>query len=276
MMNCTRPVIVSTKTIGGTVDSGIGAFVIINREGWALTAAHIIAPFIHLQEDLLRRKKVDEHNSKSNEKKEYDPNWLDKQSFWLSWDSVSYESLIIYKELDLALFKLTNFNPKWIREYPVFKDPSTMKVGMSICRIGFPFTKALTSYVEKTESFVLNNGILPIPFFPNDGIYTRLLNYGTTTSDNIDVTFLETSSPGFRGQSGGPIFDKNGYIVGIQSNTVHLSLGFKQKLPDGTEIPEQYLNVGRGAHVKSILEILDLNKIRYYSESDNDGYRIVE
>lgn len=38
--------------------------------------------------------------------------------------------------------------------------------------------------------------------------------------------FIETSTPRLRGQSGGPIFDVNGAIWAIQSQTHHLKLGF--------------------------------------------------
>jgi hypothetical protein len=41
---------------------------------------------------------------------------------------------------------------------------------------------------------------------------------------NRKVKFIETSTPGLRGQSGGPLFDAKGEIWGIQSRTNFLEL----------------------------------------------------
>jgi hypothetical protein len=38
----TLPVIISRKTVSGECSSAIGAFVVINEDGWIVTAAHIL------------------------------------------------------------------------------------------------------------------------------------------------------------------------------------------------------------------------------------------
>ena len=38
----TRPVVLSRKTVGGVCSSAIGTFVVINREGWIITAGHML------------------------------------------------------------------------------------------------------------------------------------------------------------------------------------------------------------------------------------------
>lgn len=38
----TRPVIISTRTFNGEVKSGCGAFILLNKEGWILTVAHLL------------------------------------------------------------------------------------------------------------------------------------------------------------------------------------------------------------------------------------------
>ena len=44
------------------------------------------------------------------------------------------------------------------------------------------------------------------------------------------VHYLETSSAGLLGQSGGPIFDIDGTVWAMQSRTTHLPLGFAPKV----------------------------------------------
>src|SRR5882672_1473622 len=44
--------------------------------------------------------------------------------------------------------------------------------------------------------------------------------------DAQSIVGFELSTPGLRGQSGGPVFDTSGVIWGIQSRTHHLDLDF--------------------------------------------------
>jgi hypothetical protein len=73
------------------------------------------------------------------------------------------------------------------------------------------------------------------------------------------LKYVETSSPGLRGQSGGPIFDAHGSIWAIQSQTVHLQLGFSPQVKQGgTQHTEhQFLNVGWGVHAETVLGLLN-------------------
>ena len=52
---------------------------------------------------------------------------------------------------------LEGFNPEWIKEYPVFKDPDTIRPGTSLCRIGFPFMESTTDFDEQ-QALVLETG----------------------------------------------------------------------------------------------------------------------
>ena len=107
--------------------------------------------------------------------------------------------------------------------------------------------------------------IFPIPRFPIEGIFTRNINAGKSADKKFDIQYIETSSPGLRGQSGGPIFDVEGKIWAIQSQTRHLPLGFTPKIRKGNqEIEEnQFLNVGWGVHIKTILRFLDEHGVKY-------------
>ena len=83
------------------------------------------------------------------------------------------------------------------------------------------------------------------------------------------MRFIETSSPGLKGQSGGPIMDTDGVIWGIQSQTASYELGFppKMTLQTGKEIEiYQFMNVGMGVHPLSIHEFLTHEGIKYELE----------
>jgi hypothetical protein len=76
--------------------------------------------------------------------------------------------------------------------------------------------------------------------------------------------FLETSSPGARGQSGGPIFDVEGTVWAIQSHTRHVDLEFSAELTvKGRKVVEnQVLNVGLGADATEIVRFAQDNGVR--------------
>ena len=40
----THPVLISHRFFDGKIESGLGSFIILNREGWILTAAHLLEP----------------------------------------------------------------------------------------------------------------------------------------------------------------------------------------------------------------------------------------
>src|SRR5258708_6395043 len=52
--NFTIPVVLSRKTIGGDSSSSIGAFVIVNDQGWIVTAYHIVELLQKMQADAER------------------------------------------------------------------------------------------------------------------------------------------------------------------------------------------------------------------------------
>jgi hypothetical protein len=68
------------------------------------------------------------------------------------------------------------------------------------------------------------------------------------------VRMIETSSPGIRGQSGGPIFDKNGTIWAIQSSTASYEMDLNTK-------ERQYYHVGVGVHTVTIFGLFKSRNI---------------
>ncbi|MBQ7701020.1 MAG: trypsin-like peptidase domain-containing protein [Candidatus Methanomethylophilaceae archaeon] len=279
-MRFTRPVIISSRTVDGKTHSGCAAFIVLNRDGWIMTAGHVFQQMIKYQEDQKKIKDIDEIISSEgphpNLRK--DPSWITNHSFWWGQDNLAFTDGFIDLELDIAIGRLEGFRPEMISEYPVFKDPANIRPGTSLCRIGFPFIESTTDFDEEQKRFCIRQGVLPMVFFPNDGIHTRNVYMGKSRNGEYDRLYIETSTPGMRGQSGGPIFDRNGCVAAMQVRTAHLPLGFAPTIINnkGESIVEnQFLNVGLGLHVKTIMKLLDDKGIKYNRESDDQGFRIV-
>jgi len=278
----TLPVIVSNRFYDGTVTSGLGSFIVINDKGWILTVAHLFESKLKGDLDRSEISKFNEDKTKiTNDPSFMDlqkkkkiknlegdrikPKWITNNSLWWGADDFLIEKFEINKELDLAVGQIKNFDPGRVSGYPVFGDPFAMKHGTSLCKLGFPFHKVDSSFVETKNGFIIATNVLPIPRFPLEGIFTRTIESGKTKDGRFDIKLIETSSPGLMGQSGGPVFDADGNVWGIQSRTMHLPLGFEPGIKkQGKEVKEnQFLNVGLGVHVQSILQFLDSFKIEY-------------
>lgn len=275
----TNPVVVSTKQVSGKVEAGAGAFVVVNEEGWIMTAAHILIPAIVLDS---HRQKLTEYSQFSEavladgqlspeEKQlriaglEYDENWYSVVSNWWSRDNLLLSDVSYDLFLDIATAKIVNPPEEMIENIPIFRSPQNPLIpGTSLCRLGYPFHKIESTFDEVTRIFSFAPGTLPIPRFPIDGIMTRNITW--MGENNRQAKLLEISTPGLRGQSGGPIFDVNGQVCGLQTKTHHLPLGFDiEVVKDGQpQTDRQYLNAGLGLHVDEILAFFDARGIRYH------------
>jgi hypothetical protein len=154
-------------------------------------------------------------------------------------------------------------------QYPILKLPTeNFDRGRSLCRLGFPFVEVTSTYDEANNSFAFANAQLV--FFPNEGIFTRGRDAGRTPDGKHPVLFVETSSPGLRGQSGGPIFDADGRIWAIQSSTTHIALGFNPTITvNGRQTVEhQFINLGIGIHAATIVSVLDDLGVAYQVSAD--------
>lgn len=278
----TRPLIISTRTVDGNVTSSCGTFIVVNPEGWVLTAGHMFDSLVKYQQDSKKIKEVEEINARKassnvpspSETMQPDPKWLTNHSFWWGWDGLRFTNAYVNREIDVALVKLDGFRPEMVQEYPVFRDPSTFRPGTSVCRTGFPFANVATDFDETSKSFRIRNGVLPLPFFPNDGIHTRnVLKQNRSKDGNYEMLYVETSSPGLKGQSGGPIFDTKGQIYAMQVLTNHIPLGFHPVSEyDGQSIVEnQFLNVGIGVHGKLLQQIMRDHHVSFRTEGSSSG-----
>ena len=271
----TNPVITSVRFSDNSVESSLGSFVVINRDGWILTAGHILNSFMGYQN---HKKEITAHNDAvkairenaalPEEQKREEINHLksgfEKQrriinhSFWWGADNIRIEKFHVNFDIDLAIGKLNTLPDVLIKEFPKIINPEKIKPGTSLCKLGYPFYKIRTTWNSQKKGFEIDPKLFPIPIFPLEGMYTRNAFLGKSRDNKYEKKFIETSTPGLQGQSGGPIFDVNGSVWAIQSRTVSLPLGFSPKLKKGkTETTEhQFINVGLGVHPEIIVQFL--------------------
>ncbi len=273
----TQPVITSTLRRSGQVSTSLASFVIVNDAGWAVTAAHVMATEFEAgrsqkaidawkaQVDAI---KADASLTSARRKSllgrvPNDPTWIEKHSYWWGYDGATAGQVIVDQLADLAFVQLAGYPTNGITEFPVFGNPAShIRPGGSLCRLGFPFNELESSWDAGAGQFKLKPGTLPVTRFALDGMYARMLVVEEQASGRR-VSFIETSTPGLRGQSGGPIFDFAGTVWAIQSQTMHLELGFHPTVTVGGKrsTEHQFLNAGLGSDVAEIVRMAQDNGI---------------
>ena len=254
-MKFTHPLVVSTRTVDGSLSSNVATYFFISRDGWALTAAHV---FQQYQKFLYDKQHMEEYNKRkgtdSQNQAQMDPKWITNHSIWWGFDGIRESQVHLFMDADIAAVKLENVPANIHQNVAVFGDADALKIGTSLCRIGFPFVKLEPQFIN--NNFVLDQNVRNLVPFPNDGIYTRTLMQ--KIGDNILIKQIETSTPGMRGQSGGPVFDVNGVVMGMQVRTQHLPLGFAPHVTDNGQdfVEHQFLNTGVAVHASVIQQKL--------------------
>jgi hypothetical protein len=266
----------------GTVFSTMGAFIILNSEGWAITAKHVLDEIAQAQQSIaavaglddaltkLRTQKTGntkgrKHQIRDLERKKagFLSNHAEIWAGGAEWASAKPRAtdVRLHQAADLAVFRLAPFTPTVDQAYPVLRA-ETFSPGISVCRIGFPWHTVNAEFAN--NNFDVKDGF-PAPLFALEGIVSRFAII--EHPGGIKAKYVQTSTPGLRGQSGGPIFDSKGRLCGLQSSTTHLDLGFDARYQrDGEwKVERQFLNVGQAVHVDEIRAFLDSNSIAYDS-----------
>jgi hypothetical protein len=277
----TRPVVLLSRLMGGQIGTGVGTFIVLNADGWMLTAAHILDGLMRWTNDAAviagyqqAKQDIESNSNISIGKKKHLVNQLPFDEKWVTHtqlllgqpDGVSLQAQID-PIADLAIIKLNNINALGITNFPTLGNPDKpIQPGTSLCRMGFPFHTIDGVTFNEAQGIFNFPTIPPLAVFPNDGIFTREHIMIESTSGR-QVRNIETSSPGLKGQSGGPIFDSQGRVWALQSKTLSLPLGISCKATDrGKEIVEhQFMHIGIGPHVKHIREFLDMHGVKYNS-----------
>jgi hypothetical protein len=263
---------------------GAATMFFVNNDGWALTCRHVAEQLIAAEQ--ITKKYMDFKNELAFKPEKVAPKqWKHdlekkyqysksmavelKNRFINCVDVINFE-IRLHKSYDIALIKFNNFHNLFVSHFPVFpKDTSSLVQGKSLCKIGYPFPEFTNyQYNKEQDQIDWNETGNPItPVFPLDGMVTRHL-LGLPG----EIMGFEMSSPGLRGQSGGPIFDENGIIWGMQFATNHLDLNFdinQTVLRDGNEVKvsdHAFLNVGLGIHINVIKRFLVENSVKFIEE----------
>lgn len=178
--------------------------------------------------------------------------------------------IVVHPIYDLAVIKFNGYTELNYKNHAVFlKDETQVQQGRYLCRLGYPFPE-FSNYKYNSEKDDIEwtaGGQFGTPRFPIDGIITRhLLNEG-------EIIGIELSTPGLRGQSGGPLFDMDGKIYGMQSMTHHLHLGFdikEKEIFEGSKKKKisnhPFLHLGNCVHINVIKSFLKDKDIKFYEE----------
>jgi len=239
---------------------GLGTYVILNREGWVLTAYHLLLGVAQIHATYSNRPDVFTRLTRSTH-------------YWEA-EGIGLRNFVYLAQADLAVAQLEQFDPESVQVYPTLKNPQNPRIGSSLCRMGYPFLNIERVEDEQTGLLKIDPA-REIPPFVNDCLFSRTFIPENSVHDGYPVRFLETSLPGFPGQSGGPVFDDRGRLWGIQSHSCIRSLnhpfGTIEELgEDDCTIPkvQQYAHIGRAIHPETLIAFLNHKNIGFIMSDD--------
>ncbi len=282
----TRPVLFIHRNYGETVViPGSGTMFFVNDQGCAVTCKHIAMNIIasaKINEKYAgfkeaKRKLVGNKNRAGMLKKlEADYGYGKgvtvnmKCHFKGCVSPVKEITCKMHSEYDLAIVQFKNFENIHYDGHAIFsKNADSVKPGTFLCRVGFPFPEfnnavynGLTDDIEWSDTSAINT-----PRFPLDGMVTRHVGR------DGKIIGIEMSTPGLKGQSGGPLFDPDGIVYGMQFETRHLNLGFSfdekgMPIRDGNTArgSSAFLHLGHCISAEVIKKFLDESGVEYFTE----------
>jgi hypothetical protein len=267
----TRPIHSIFRNFGSTeVHPGAASLFFVNSEGWALTCRHVVQQLIaaeklHQQYTAFKADlaALGARRSRRTERE------LQRKYAFDHTKAVELANRFVdcvegpldlrgemHPTLDVALLKFSNFTRLACDTFPVFaRNGADLKQGKFLCRLGFPFPEFTNFEYDQANDAIrwTQQGRERSPRFPIEGMVTRHL-----LAQDGSIVGIELSTPGLRGQSGGPAFDVEGRIWGIQAATAHLDLDFdvdmkvvrngaKKQVRDSA-----FLHVGHCIHVDAL------------------------
>ncbi len=280
----TRPIHTISRMVNNKdVVRGAATLFFINEEGYALTCKHVIhllaesdkvnKKFNLFKKEFQELPKNGEYPSKVEAlKKSYELNEGSllqmKNRFIDCVDTLTGFTWHLHAEHDLAILKFNGFNRLMCNEFATFKkDESEIKQGKFLCRLGYPFPE-FNNYIYRPEIDDIDwtrNGNEKSPSFPIEGMITRFVG-----DKSGKISGIEMSTPGLRGQSGGPLFDQEGIVYGLQSRTKHLHLGFdleNHEIQQGSKKKKindySFIHLGECVHVSVIKEFLREHNVKF-------------
>jgi hypothetical protein len=280
--NYTRPVLSIMRNYANRITPGAGTMFFVNNNGAAVTCKHI-AEIILSGDNIWQKfqafqqeKAGFEQNAKFKNKLRdleikygFQPNVTVQilTNFQDCFDKITGFKVHMHGTLDLAIIQFEGFEQIFYKSFAQFvSDNQPLNIGKYLCRLGYPFPEFNNYTINEADNLQwTSDGIQKTPIFPSEGMITRFV------VENNEISGIEMSTPGLRGQSGGPLFDNNATVYGMQSHTLHLHLGFDMKEHEvstrfGQEKISNYpfLHVGRCVHANQIKRFLHDHNIEYF------------
>ncbi len=281
----TRPIHTIMRTYGGKqLLPGAATIFFVNEEGYAITCKHVAEMIVssdHINQHFTQFKQERQQLAGNPKYKqlikglELKYKYLSettiqlKNNFVDCVDALSGFNIHMHPTLDLAIIKFNGFGKVHYQDCAKFlKDGNNIKQGKFLCRLGFPFPE-FNNYTFNTTTDDIewtSTGINVSPRFPLEGMITRFL-----ADQQHGMYGIELSTPGLRGQSGGPLFDENGIVYGMQFSTKHLHLGFdlvdkEIMINNGIKKISDYsfIHLGQCIHVNTIKAFLQQHNVAFY------------
>ncbi len=243
----------------------------VNADGWALTCAHVARVFRSSEQmkakyDSFKHElaEIRKPGAAGQSQRELEANFEYSEGVQVELH-VRFMGCVsgplsvdihLHPSADIALLKFHSFDRLMVDSFPVFpKDTTGLRQGLSLCRLGFPFPEFNNFAYDTAQDTIhwTETGRSASPRFPLDGMVTRHM-----LDASGEITGFEMSTPGLRGQSGGPAFDAEGKVWGMQSATRHLDLDFdvdlevlRNGLPQRVK-ESAFLHVGQCIHVNAM------------------------
>jgi hypothetical protein len=277
----TRPLHSIIRLKDNRIIPGSATLFFVNEKGVAVTCKHVAETigaseainrrYADFRQELRRLSHDDDRDALFNRFGYTDGAALQlKNSFVDCVDRFSELNIIMHPHADLAIIEFIGYHQIRYKGHAVFlKNATDIRQGKFLCRLGYPFPEFNNfSYDAQRDDIVWIQGGNPVsPRFPIEGMVTRHL------AGPKGVYGIELSTPGLRGQSGGPLFDDKGRIYGMQSSTSHLHLGFdleeKEVLVNNISkrvSNHAFLHLGQCIHADLIKSFLIENKVEFFEE----------
>lgn len=242
----TRPILFVERLNSDKLIPGSATLFFINEDGYALTCKHVVSGIINVAKD----------SNKAIFK------------FEGCYKKINDIQAIVHPKYDLAIVKFNGIQPLYTN-YAYLKKDEKIMPGKFLVRSGFAFPE-FNNYkidIQTNKLLFTKDGNTNCPMFSNEGMISRLV------SSNNKIIGIELSTPGIKGTSGGPLYDENGIVYGIQSLSKHYHLGF-DIVDQNTLINGEYqkisnypfISLGECVSINVIKEFLNEHKIKYYEK----------
>jgi hypothetical protein len=274
---------------------GAATLFFVNDDGWAVTCKHVADLIInadHIVEQYHQFQQergllpVNKNRKAALKRLEQKYNYHSgvtvqiKNNFLDCVTPINEIDFIMHGNCDLAILHFNGYTERHYQGHAIFaKSDNIARPGDFLCRLGYPFPEYSDFSYDATSDEInwVEGGQANSPRFPMEGMFTRHLQ-----GINGEIMGIELSTPGLRGQSGGPLFNSDGIVLGMQSATNHLHLGFDMinaNIPISGKMEtvnnQPFLHVGQCIHASIIKRFLDDNHVKYYVGDSIDSEEVV-